>query len=246
MPNADSLSSNAPSEALNQMIAIDGPVASGKTVVGRALAQRLHWQMLDTGIMYRALTWLALRGNISLDDPVALENLAATVKMRVEGPDPRNVETASIQVDSLDATPHLRGREVEAGVSLVARVPGVREQMVNRQREIAKQGQLVMVGRDIGTVVAPQAAVKIYLDAAADVRAQRRAAQMRENGRSVSNAEVLTDLRRRDAMDAGRTTSPLRADHHAHLLDTSHLSMEQVIEAAIKIVKQQLPAESLS
>ena len=222
------------------VIAIDGPVASGKTVVGRELARRLDWQMLDTGIMYRALTWHALETGTAITDPLALTNLATAATMRVEKPHVGSIETASIYVDGRDATAHLRDREVEANVSAVAAVPGVREQMVRQQRTIAQRERMVMVGRDIGTVVVPDAAVKIYLDASPEVRATRRAAEMRQAGRPVSEAEVLEDLRLRDSLDAGRATSPLRADDRAEQIDTGGLSLGMVVDAVMAIVSRSI------
>ena len=219
-----------------QVIAIDGPVASGKTVVGRELAKRLGWQMLDTGIMYRALTWLALETGTAVSDPLALTELAATTALRVEKPHSGSIETASIYVDGRDATANLRNPDVESNVSAVAAVPGVREQMVRQQREIARRGRMVMVGRDIGTVVVPDAAVKIYLDASPEVRAMRRAAEMRRAGRAVNDADVLDDLRRRDSLDAGRATSPLRADDRAAQIDTSELDFAAAVDAVMQIV----------
>ncbi len=222
------------------VVAIDGPVASGKTVVGRKLAERLNWQMLDTGIMYRALTWIALVTKTPITDPAALTALAERANICVGPPGIQSGETASISVDELDATPHLRERAVEANVSTVAAVPGVREQMVGQQRAIAKQGELVMVGRDIGTVVVPDAAIKIYLDASPQVRASRRAAEMRTTGNSVTDIEVLEDLRRRDALDAGRATSPLRAADRAEWIDTSELELVDVVELVLRYVREKI------
>ena len=217
--------------------------------MGRAIADRIRWRMLDTGIMYRALTWFALRQGIDLSNPAALTALAEDVEMQLK-PAPSRApetvapsgltETAVIEVNGCDATPHLRTPDVENGVSIVAAVPGVREHMVARQRREAERGPVVMVGRDIGTVVAPDARVKIYLDASARVRAQRRAAELRAHGRTVNEDEVLQDLHRRDAMDAGRAFSPLRADAAAHTIDTSDLSLTQVVDAALAIAREHL------
>jgi cytidylate kinase len=240
---SDHGSAGKPLAAQLRVIAIDGPVASGKTVVGRELAQRIGWQMLDTGIMYRALTWLALETGTPIADPLALTNLAAATPVTVGKPHAGSIETASIFVDGRDATTHLRDQAVEANVSAVAAVPGVREHMVRQQREIAQKGKMVMVGRDIGTVVVPDAAVKIYLDASPEVRAMRRATEMRVAGRRVSEAEVLEDLRRRDALDAGRATSPLRADDRAEQLDTSGLSLVEAVDAVLRIVARRIGVE---
>lgn len=239
----------APRDTRLRVVAIDGPVASGKTVIGKAVAERLRWPMLDTGIMYRALTWAALERGLLSDpdhaDPALLTQLAETVRLRVDDPAAGSVETASIRVDEDDATPHLRSRAVEAAVSAVASVPGVRQQMVEQQKAIAIERSstergIVMVGRDIGTVVAPDALVKIYLDASAAVRAARRAAQMRAAGREVSEEEVRVDLEQRDAIDQGRATAPLRRAVGAERVNTSEDNLETAIERVLAIVRREL------
>jgi len=242
---------SAPATRL-RVVAIDGPVASGKTVIGRAVAERLDWPMLDTGIMYRALTWAALERGVLTNaadgdpaDPAALTKLAREVELRVGQRPEGSVETASIAVDGVDATPHLRTKAVEDAVSVVASVPGVREQMVRQQQSIAAERRqagagIVMVGRDIGTVVAPDARVKIYLDASEAVRAARRAAQIRESGRSVSEDEVRSDLERRDAIDQSRVTAPLRRANGAEDINTSDDNLETAIERVLAIVRREL------
>ena len=151
------------------------------------------------------------------------------------------METASIAVEgNVDATPHLRSKPVEDAVSVVASVPGVRERMVEQQREVARDGKVVMVGRDIGTVVAQEALVKIYLHASDEVRAARRAEQMRASGRSVTDAEVLADLQRRDAIDQSRATAPLRRAVGAEDVDTSHDDLETAIQRVLAIVRRRL------
>ncbi len=223
------------------VIAIDGPVASGKSELGRRLAERLGWRMLDTGVMYRALTWLALERSVDLQDETALTRLAEAVQMEVGPPLSGSDESATIIVDGLDATAHLREKHVESSVSTVAAVAGARQQLVARQREEAEREHLVIVGRDIGTVVAPDAAVKIYLVATPTERARRRAAEIRATGRSVAERQVLEDLLRRDERDAGRIDSPLRAAENAQEMDTSALSIDKMVEAALQIVAKRLP-----
>ena len=182
-----------------RVVAIDGPVASGKTVIGKAVAERLRWPMLDTGIMYRALTWAAIQRGLLPDpaaaDPAALVRLADEVELRVGARAAGSPETASIAVDGADATPHLRSKAVEDAVSVSGeRARRPRADGGAAARDGAPRSKVVMVGRDIGTVVAQEALVKIYLHASDEVRAARRAAQMRASGRSVTDAEVLTDL----------------------------------------------------
>ncbi|MCZ6546250.1 MAG: (d)CMP kinase [Chloroflexi bacterium] len=230
-----------PSQPLIRVIAIDGPVASGKTVVGRELAARLGWRMLDTGIMYRALTWYALREGIELEDHVKLAETARAVTIEIGAPPSDGLETASILIDSEDATAHLREPQVEASVSSVAAVPGVRLQMVAQQREQAKRGALVMVGRDIGTVVVPDAALKIYLTASVDARAERRAREMHAHGRDIPLAIVHDEIVRRDGRDANRDASPLLVAAGAIELDTTDLDRDAVIQAVIDLVRKHAP-----
>ena len=227
------------------VIAIDGPVASGKTVLGRRLAERLGWRALDTGVMYRALTWLALERGVDLQDETALTRLAEETKLKVGPPPPASSESATIIVDELDATPHLRSSHVEASVSIVAAVPGVRRRMVQLQREEAQQGRIVMMGRDIGTVVVEEAAVKIYLEASPEVRARRRAAERRAGGATVEEASVLEELDNRDRRDKKRDDSPLRPSKGAQRLNTDDMSIEETVKAALRIAESRLPKELL-
>ena len=227
------------------VIAIDGPVASGKTVLGRRLAELLGWRALDTGVMYRALTWLALERGVDLQDNTALKRLAEETALDVRPPPFESNESATIIVDELDATPHLRSSHVEASVSIVAAVPGVRRRMVQLQREQAQQGRIVMMGRDIGTVVVEDAAVKIYLEASPEVRAQRRVAEQRASGATVEEASVLKELVSRDRRDEERNDSPLRAAGNADRLNTNDMSIKETVEAALRIAARKLPDEVL-
>lgn len=222
------------------LVAIDGPVASGKTVVGRALAARLGWGMFDTGIMYRALTWLALERGVGLDDEVALAELARDADVRIVAADGGAQPDVQIELDGVNASPYLRQPHVEAAVSIVAAVAAVRSRLVRLQSKASAGGQLVVVGRDIGTVVLPDAPVKIFLTATDKVRARRRSA---EAGQAADNDErqVLQQTRCRDAHDINRATSPLEAAADAVVLDTSELSLREAIAAAYAIVEQVLP-----
>ena len=204
-------------------IAIDGPVASGKTVVGRAVALRLGYRFLDTGAMYRAVTWAAIRRGVDLADCEALASLASSVAMRLEADD-------RLTVDGEDVTGHLRDDDVQRAVSPVSAVPGVRTALVSQQRAVAARGPIVMVGRDIGTDVLPDAPIKIFLQASAEVRARRRYDQIREGGGSISYDRVVCDLAHRDKIDSERAVSPLRPAPDAIVIDTDHVTVEQVIE----------------
>jgi cytidylate kinase len=209
------------------VIAIDGPVASGKTAVGLQLARDLGYRLVDTGMMYRALTWLALQRRINVEDEAALTTLAGAA--RIELGQPTADGSATIKVDSQDITSELRSPEVDRSVSYVSRYPGVRRAMVQRQRELAGEGRLIMLGRDIGSVVLPDAPVKIYLDASPEERARRRHRELLEAGIDRPYEEVLAELIRRDEMDKERHVSPLTAAPDAVVIETDDLPLEEVV-----------------
>ena len=208
-----------------QVIAIDGPVAAGKTVVGRRLAQRLGFSHLDTGNMYRAITWLALHQNVSVSDEEALGKLAEAHPIRLDAQDSDHVIVGSHRLG-----PQLRAPEVTGQVSLVAKVSAVRRALVRQQQQLASQGNIVMIGRDIGTVVLPDADLKVYLQASAESRARRRWLEMQEQGADVSFQQVLQETQARDEIDTGREDSPLMQAKDAFLLDTDGLDVEQVVD----------------
>ena len=221
------------------VVAIDGPVASGKTAVGRALAQRLGWRLFDTGIMYRAATWQAQRKGVHLDEDESVAELILDSEFQLTPhPNDHSVEL-DVYVDGDNATPHLRNPEVESGVPTVAAIAGVRVSMVEIQQTQASKGCMIVVGRDIGTVVLPDAPVKIYLDASESVRARRRAAE--QNG-DADEASVLKATQRRDQRDRGRVTSPLTVAADAVVLDTSDLSLDQAVDAAEAIIRKRIPS----
>jgi CMP/dCMP kinase len=202
-----------------KVIAIDGPAGSGKSTVARGLARHLGLDYLDTGAMYRAITFAALRRGVDPGDPEPTAEIARTVDL--------DVSTEGVWVDGVDATIEIRGPEVSRAVSLVAANPAVRAELVRRQREWANQrGGGVLEGRDIGTVVFPDADLKVYLTARPDVRAERRAAEITQ----LDYETVAADMARRDALDQGRTDSPLRQADDAVEIDTSELTVDQIID----------------
>jgi cytidylate kinase len=202
-----------------KVIAIDGPAGSGKSTVARALATALGLDYLDTGAMYRAVAFAALRRGVDIDDADAIARLAQEFELRMEA-------DGSVRVDGVDATIEIRGPEVTRAVSIVAAIGGVREEMRSRQREWAtKHGGGVMEGRDIGTVVFPDAALKVYLDASPDVRAARRSKEVTD----LDYETVAADIAKRDALDQGRTDSPLRTADDAVTIDTSNLSVDDIV-----------------
>ncbi len=211
------------------VIAIDGPVASGKTTVGRELARRLGYAFVDTGVYYRAATIAALDTATPLDDEAALTRLAEAMDVRLgDG-------GLTVLVDGIDVTSRLRAPEVDAAVSPVAKVGGVRRAMVAQQRATAEGGDVVMVGRDIGTHVLPDAA-KVYLDASPEERARRRSKELAGTAQARSEAEVLGNLRMRDAIDSGREDSPLRVADDAFRIVTDGLEVEGVVERVLAVL----------
>jgi cytidylate kinase len=201
-----------------KVIAIDGPAGSGKSTVARRLAERLELEYLDTGAMYRAVTFAALRRGIDPADQEPVAQLAASVDLEVA--------KDHVRVDDVDATIEIRGPEVSRAVSLVAANPGVRAEMVRRQREwAADRGGGVIEGRDIGSVVFPDAVLKVYLSARPEVRAERRAAEVTD----LDYETVAADMARRDALDQGRETAPLRQADGAVELDTSDMSVDEIV-----------------
>ncbi len=210
-------------------IAIDGAVAVGKTTVGRLLARRLGYRFIDTGSMYRALTWKALKLKLDLEDEQGLGRLAATTRLEFSN--------QAVLIDGCDITPEIRTPKVEENVSLVSRVRGVREVMVDKQRMMAKSGEIVMAGRDIGTVVLPQAELKVYLVASPQERARRRYLEMLESGQEPSYDAILAELMRRDTLDSERAISPLKPAPDARIINTDGIGPEEVVAEILKMME---------
>lgn len=212
-------------------IAMDGPAASGKSTVGRLLAEKLDYLMLDTGFMYRAVTLAALNEGLNLEDETAVTHLATTLTLDVQnGADHQDGRHYTALLNGQDVTWALRTPEVDAHVSLVASYQGVRQEMVKRQREFGQRGNIVMVGRDIGTVVMPDAPLKLYITASAEERAQRRYRDRQAQGTPSSFAAILADVKRRDDFDSTRQHSPLKPAPDALIIDTTGLSVVEVVD----------------
>ncbi len=219
-------------------IAIDGPAASGKTTVARILARRLPALYVDTGAMYRALAYLALRSQTDIDNERALLRLSEQYKIRVL-PDQASELGFRIFAGKEELGSELTSKEVTSVVSAIAAHSRVREAMVQEQRAIAGEGPVVMAGRDIGTVVLPGATCKIFLTASLAARVERRRAELLSAGADV-NAHVLQDdIIERDRLDENRFASPLRAAKDAHIIDSSELSVEEVVDEILRIVRKQ-------
>lgn len=220
------------------IIAIDGPSGAGKGTVSRALSRALGLRHIDTGAMYRAIGWQAQRAGLVLDDEDAVSALAARATVVVED--------GVVLVDGHDVTRAIRTPEIDSAAATVARLPRVREVLVAQQRAAAEEGGVVMEGRDIGTVVLPQADVKIYLDAAADERARRRTTDAAHTGGRTGQAAVAAALEARDRSDTARAVSPLRPAADAVVIDTTLMPIDQVVERALSVVRahalEQAPA----
>ena len=215
-------------------IAIDGLVASGKTVVGMLVAEGLGWRFLDTGSMYRGVTWAAIDQGIDVDDLQKLTDLAYNTRMEVEA----SYSTNRLLIDGRDVTDQLRTAPVEEAVSQVAKVGSVRKVLVEKQRALGKQGEIVMVGRDIGAVVLPKARLKVFLTASVEERAKRRYQELINSGRTVSYSQVLGDLQGRDKLDTERHVSPAKPAEDAEVINTDDLSVGAVVDRILETFKQ--------
>ena len=204
--------------------------------MGSLLSRRLGYRFLDTGAMYRALTWRVVSSGIDPSDEAAVSALLSRLRLRLIWSSAPG-EPPHVTIDGKDASAHLREAAVEAAVSLVSRMPGVREAMVAQQRAVAGSGRVIMVGRDIGTVVLPQADLKLYLTASAEERARRRWLEMQAQGRDGDYQSVLENLRLRDGIDSTRALAPLRPAEDAHIINTDGLDVEQVVEKALALVE---------
>jgi len=220
------------------IVAIDGPAASGKSTVARALARRLGAHYLDTGAMYRAVAVAALRENVPLDDEAAVARLAGGVTIEFVHAAGSPIPTA-VLLDGADVTAAIRTPAVDEAVSAVARMPGVRGAMVAQQRRIAEAAEVIVLeGRDIGTVVFPDAEVKVFLTASPGERARRRHAEMAERGHAVGEEVVRDGLERRDHADSSREAAPLSVAPDAIELDTTGLTVDEVVDAVAALVER--------
>ncbi len=211
------------------IIAIDGPAASGKSSVAKLLARRLNYLYIDTGAMYRAITLIALRSHVDLNDQQAITKLLLDCDIQVG--------KEFIYLNGEDVTSAIRSSPVTENVSLISSYPKVREAMMIKQREIGKDGGVVMDGRDIGTYVFPSADVKIYQTADAQTRALRRYQENKIHGREMTLEEVLQDIIRRDKYDSTREYAPLKKANDATLIDTTSLSAEDVVAKILDLVR---------
>lgn len=231
-----------------RVVAIDGPAGSGKSTIGFAVAKALDYLYFDTGAMYRAVTWVALARGIAIEDEVAIGALAEAIDIDILPPagghgDGRN---SVVLADGEEITEQIRRPEVDQQVSAVSAYAAVRAALSRQQRRVgrrygsgaAEKRGVVMVGRDIGTVIMPDAPAKIFLDATVEQRALRRFRELAGRGEPVPYAQVLSGLIRRDEIDSGRALSPLRAAEDAKVLDTSQMAVDQVVAAVLRLIEQ--------
>lgn len=216
---------------MSRTVAIDGPSGAGKSTIGYALAQRIDATFIDTGLMYRALTLAAIEGGTDIDDGTVMGALARTCRIEVERARPdQDDRLETVLLDGRDVTAAVRRPAIDRAVSAVSRHAEVRDAMLEAQRAAARRGDSVMVGRDIGTVVLPDATLKVFLTATAEIRAVRRAAEM---GQPERYEAYLDEIRRRDDADSGRAVAPLRQADDALVLDTGALSVEECVDAIV-------------
>ena len=222
---------------LPSIIAIDGPAASGKSTIGLRLANALDYLFFDTGVMYRAITWVALERGIDIHDEAAVTALAEETQIDVAPASKQDGRSCDVFVDGRDVTWETRSRKVDENVSIVAAYRGVRKALSQQQRRIGQRGKVVMVGRDIGTVVLPDADLKIYLDATAEERARRRYDEIIARGGKPNYDEILQRVIERDRIDSTRDVAPLKAAADAVVLDSDKLNADEVFEQILALVK---------
>ena len=213
------------------VVALDGPSSSGKSTVGAEAARRLHYRFCDTGLLYRAVSWLALERGLAPADVDALVPLASEVELVADA----RGRLRYVEAGGRDVTHEVRGAAVDRAVSDYSKVPQLRAVLVTRQRDLAGTGRIIMAGRDIGTVILPDADVKIYLSASAEERARRRAVQRGTVDESEAD-QILDELRRRDSIDSSRETAPLRAASDAVIIHTDGNSFEQTVGAVVAAI----------
>jgi cytidylate kinase len=219
------------------IIAIDGPAASGKSTLGMNLARSLGYLFFDTGVMYRAVTWMVLQRNLDVHDEPAVTALTLEIQIDVRPPSVNDERSCDVLVDGQDITWETRRPEVEAIVSIVSTYAGVRKELAAQQRRIGLRGQVVMVGRDIGTVVLPEADLKIYLDASAEERARRRHRELVGRGEQADYDKILAGVRNRDQIDSHRAVAPLCAAEDAIVVDSDHMDANEVIRYVENLFK---------
>lgn len=219
-------------------ITLDGPAASGKSTLGERLAESLDFMYLDTGVMYRAVTLAVLKKNVDVNDEGLVTKVAEEMDLDIHPATIDDGRSNDVILEKEDVTWEIRLPDVEAHVSQVSAYKGVRIAMTKKQREIGNRGRIVMVGRDIGTVVLPDAEIKLYLDASVEERAKRRYLELINRGKQATYESVLDDLKRRDKIDSSRAIAPLRPAEDAIMIDSDHMNAEEVFQYIFKLVEE--------
>ena len=220
---------------LDNIITIDGPAGSGKSTVAKILARELNLKYIDTGAMYRAITLLALQNNIDCKDEKSILKLARNINLQLDSNSVDESRYTTVKIDGKDVTNEIRSREVGAAVSIVSKLSGVRRYLVSLQKKFIQGGNAVLEGRDTGSVVCPNAALKIYLTASLDERIKRRDLQIREKGQFLERNVIKKEIISRDRIDSSREDSPLVIPENGIIIDTSRLSVKGVVEKIKKL-----------
>jgi cytidylate kinase len=219
-------------------ITLDGPAASGKSTLGERLAESLGFMYLDTGVMYRAVTLAVLKKNVDVNDEGLVTKVAEEMDLDIHPATIDDGRSNDVILEQEDVTWEIRLPDIEAHVSQVSAYKGVRVAMTKKQREIGNRGGIVMVGRDIGTVVLPDAEIKLYLDASVEERAKRRYLELINRGKQAYYESVLDDLKRRDKIDSSRVIAPLRPADDAIMIDSDHMDAEEVFQFIFNLLKE--------
>lgn len=224
-------------ESLPKTITIDGPVAAGKSTVGRAVSEKLNYLMVDTGFFYRAVTFLALREGIDTKDNTRTGNIARTLIIKLE---PEEGQTRII-ANGDDITYNLRTPQVDKNVATISANQTVREALTPQMRKIAADHKVIMIGRDIGTVVLPDADLKLWLDATPEERAKRRCLEMENRGKPLPYNEVFEDILKRDKLDSERQSAPMKIPENAVIINTNNMTIPQVIDKVLEVIHNSNP-----
>ena len=221
----------------SEIITIDGPAASGKTTLGKMIADELGYLFFDTGVMYRAVTWLVLEHAVDIADETRVTQLANSIDIDVRAASVEDGRSVDVLANGIDITWKIRSPEVDASVSQISVFPGVRSALTVQQRRIGLRGKIVMVGRDIGTVVLPEAGLKIYLDASVEERARRRYVECLGRGEEVDYHSTLDSMKHRDQIDSTRKIAPLRPAEDSVCINTNYVPLDQVFTQIMEHIK---------